>query len=91
MRPPTSTHISEWLIIRIAQMLDKDKDAIDPEVTFSRLGLDSTMSIELLVGLEEWLGVQLDPGLIFDHPTVVMLSTKIASSLYNRQGIRPSS
>jgi acyl carrier protein len=43
-------------------------------MTFARMGLDSANSVFLLVELEDWLGVELTPDLLFEHPTICELA-----------------
>jgi acyl carrier protein len=63
----------------VADMLELAPDDVKPNAKFSRIGLDSAMSVQLAVALEERLGVALTPDVIADHPTisrlVVYLST----------------
>ena len=70
--------ISQACIDSLAETLSISPDRIDPNVKFSRLGLDSGMSVFLLLSLEERLGVTLVPEAIYDNPTVAELSEHIA-------------
>jgi len=70
--------ISQACIASLAETLSIPPDRIDPNVKFSRLGLDSGMSVFLLLSLEERLGVTLVPEAIYDNPTVAELSEHIA-------------
>jgi acyl carrier protein len=63
-------------------------DRIDPDAKFSRLGLDSVNSVTLIIALEEWLGMELDPGLAFDYPTLRKLSEHLADQLSVNPGAR---
>ena len=44
----------------VAEHLDCDKEEITKESTFEALGIDSLDAVELVMKLEEELGVQLD-------------------------------
>ena len=44
----------------VAEHLDCDKDEITRESTFESLGIDSLDAVELVMELEEKLGIQLD-------------------------------
>ncbi len=70
--------ISQACIDSLAETLSISPDRIDPNAKFSRLGLDSGMSVFLLLSLEERLGVTLVPEAIYDNPTVAELSEHIA-------------
>ncbi len=43
------------------------------------MGLDSATSAYFIVELEEWVGVELEPELVDDYPTVAELARHIAS------------
>ena len=70
--------ISQACIDSLAETLRIAPDRIDPNTKFSRLGLDSGLSVFLLLSLEERLGVTLVPEAIYDNPTVAALSEHIA-------------
>jgi acyl carrier protein len=70
--------ISQACIDSLAETLNTTPDRIDPHTKFSRLGLDSGLSVFLLLSLEERLGVTLVPEAIYDNPTVAQLSEHIA-------------
>lgn len=80
MRPqnPTEAAIRDWCVQYLARTLDAPEQAIDPDVKFARLGLDSANSVYLLVELEEWLGLELTPDLVFEHPTISDLARYLA-------------
>jgi acyl carrier protein len=63
----------------LARTLDVPERGIDPEMTFARLGLDSANSVFLIVELEDWLGLELTPDLLFEHPTICELARYLAS------------
>ena len=60
---------------------------IDADVKFARLGLDSANSVYLIVGLEDWLGLELTPDLVFEHPTISDLARYLAKSIAGENGI----
>ncbi len=62
----------------LARTLDVPEQTIGPEVKFVRLGLDSASSVYLIVELEEWLGIELTPDLVFEHPTIAELARYLA-------------
>jgi acyl carrier protein len=62
----------------LARTLDLPEKAIDPDVKFARLGLDSANSVYLIVELEDWLGLELTPDLVFEHPTISELARHLA-------------
>jgi acyl carrier protein len=65
--------LAAWCVAFVADMLELAPSKIDPGVKFSRLGVDSAMSVQLAVALEERLGITLSPDVIADHPTISSL------------------
>ena len=48
------------------------------EARFASLGLDSASSTHLLVELEDWLGIELSPEVVFEYPTIGDLARFLA-------------
>ena len=53
---------------------------------FTRLGLDSAMTVYLLMELEDKLDLELSPETFYDHPTVDALSAHLAEKTAARAG-----
>jgi acyl carrier protein len=70
--------IRDWCVDYLARTLDLPDEQIQPDAKFARLGLDSANSVYLIVELEEWLGLELTPNLLFDHPTISDLARYLA-------------
>jgi acyl carrier protein len=80
---PSEPAIREWCIDYLSRTLDLPGGdlpggRVDPDVEFTRLGLDSASSIHFIVELEEWLGLELTPELIFEHSTIADLARHLA-------------
>ena len=54
--------------------------SIDPDASFSSLGLESIDMVELVAALEEQLNCKLEPELAFNYPTVHSLSKFLINS-----------
>jgi acyl carrier protein len=65
----------------IAEQLHRPAAEIDPDMEFDDFGLDSALVTAMLIELEEWLGVELSPSLVFEEPTLNRLSRAISSQL----------
>ena len=78
----TEAEISSWCMTQLAKTIDNPAIAITPEATFAEMGLDSASSAYFIVELEDWLGLELPPELVFDYPTI----TQLARYLVERQG-----
>ena len=74
----TKEQISAFCVDRLAEHLRVPKEAVDPQAKFSRLGVDSAMTVYLLMDLEEKLDLELSPEVFYDHPTVNDLSDYLA-------------
>ena len=70
--------LTEWCIAFVAEMLERPPSGVDPNMRFSRMGLDSAMGVQLIVALEERLGRELSPDLIADRPTIARLIGHVA-------------
>lgn len=77
-REVTGAEIRAWCIDHIATMLERSAGEIDPNVKFARLGLDSATIINLIIAAEEWLGIEVDPDAVYEHPSVNALSEHLA-------------
>jgi acyl carrier protein len=53
--------VENWIVGRIAELINVDPDAVSRNVQFDTYGIDSAKAIALIVDLEEWL--QLDDEL----------------------------
>jgi acyl carrier protein len=65
--------LTAWCVALVAEMLEAAPDDIN------RLGLDSAMSVQLAVALEERLGIALSPDVIADHPTIAKLVAYVSA------------
>lgn len=68
----------KYCINFVAELLERSPGDIDPKEKFSRIGLDSAMAVQLILALEERLGVELSPDLIEAYPTIARLSAHLA-------------
>jgi acyl carrier protein len=77
-KSPTPAEVQDWLVSYLANLLEIDLDEVDVTVSFDRYGLDSATAIGMTGNLEEWLGYELDPTLIYDYPTIEALAENLA-------------
>jgi acyl carrier protein len=84
---PTEFEIRDWCAKYLARTLDLPDQNIDPDVKFAVLGLDSANSVYLIVELEDWLGLELTPDLVFEHPTISDLAHYLARRIAGENGI----
>ncbi|MDQ0115564.1 beta-ketoacyl synthase N-terminal-like domain-containing protein [Paenibacillus harenae] len=50
---------------------------LDENLEFGEFGVDSILLADLVKKIEEWLGIQLDPGALLENPTLHMLSSHL--------------
>ena len=75
----TKDEISAFCVDQLAEILHVPKDGIDRRSSFARLGLDSAMSVYLVIELEEKLKIELDTDALADHPTIEALASYLAA------------
>lgn len=75
---PSESAIAEWCLEHIRQTVGDPSIAVAPDITFAEMGLDSATSAYFIVELEEWLGRELDPELLVEHPTIATLVRHLA-------------
>lgn len=73
--------IQSWSKVYLAEILNTTPEKIDPSLDMDSLGLDSTVAVAYIMSLEEQVGVELMPELLFDFPTVKGLSEHIVNEL----------
>lgn len=78
---PTATDIQAWLISYLAELLKIQPDEIEVTIPFERYGLSSSQGMSLIGDLEEWLGCNLAPPLVYEYPTIETLAQHIAEEL----------
>jgi phthiocerol/phenolphthiocerol synthesis type-I polyketide synthase D len=76
---PTEADIRDWCVRCVANILEVPVNEISAQDKFARLGLDSASSVHLVVALEEWLGIEIAPETVADHPTIAALARHVAA------------
>jgi acyl carrier protein len=72
--------LERWLIARIAALANQGRDEIDVSLPFSSYALDSVATVGLTGDLEDLLGIELPPTLLWDYPNIRMLARHLAPS-----------
>jgi acyl carrier protein len=80
----TKQEISTFCVDQLAEILRIPKEQVDVNAKFTRLGLDSAMTVYLLMELEDRLNLELSPDTFYDHPTVDDLSAHLAEKVTAR-------
>ena len=80
----TKDQISAFCVDQIAAILRIPKDTVGTGMKFSRLGLDSAMTVYLQMELEDKLNLEIAPETFYDHPSIVALSAHLAEKVAAR-------
>jgi acyl carrier protein len=75
----TEAELVDWCVQFVAELLERAPRDVDPQARFSRVGVDSTMAVQLIVALEDKLRLALPPDLILDYPSISRLSAHLAT------------
>jgi len=69
--------VEEWLVSRVAAALGVPAAQIDAHEVLTRYGLGSIEAMAVVGDLEEWLGLSIDPALLWDHPTIAAVAAQV--------------
>lgn len=76
--PQTAEDIQDWLVDQLAGRIRVNPDDIDVSAPFESFALESADALVLLNQLEQWLGFPIPPVLIWNYPTIELLSQRLA-------------
>jgi acyl carrier protein len=77
----TNKTICDWIVAWLANELTIPAETIDPSQTFETYGACSLTIVTMTGDLEDWLGREVDPTLVYDHPTIDALSVRLANAV----------
>jgi len=78
--PDLSKHaIQNMLVEKLAVAMKVDPSKVDVKEPFSEYALDSVAALRVVGQLEETLGRQLEPTLLYDYPDIESLSEHLAA------------
>ena len=72
--PHSAADIQVWFINYLSQLTQIDPQAIDIRESFENYSLGSVEALTLSGDLENWLGVELSPMLLYSYPTIEALA-----------------
>ena len=75
--------IRAWLLDKLRRELHAD-GPLDGSCPLADYGLESRSAIGVTADLEDWLGVELDPTMFFDYPTIDELARFLKDELDDR-------
>lgn len=74
----TKQAIQHWLSSYLSEQLLIEPQEIDIQLPLEDYGLDSVEMLSLTGALEDWLGYQLSPDLVYEYPTIKELARHLA-------------
>ena len=80
-REVSAEDIMAWCIDFISEQLHIPKAQIDVDTEFDEFGLDSALVTAMLIEMEEWLGIELSPSIVFEEPTLRKLGRALSGQL----------
>ncbi len=81
MNTVNSAMIQEWLVQTLAEDLGFEAEEIDTNRPFAEYGLDSIAAVTMAGDLEDWLGLELPPTLLWDYPEIETLAQYLADAM----------
>jgi acyl carrier protein len=73
--------VQQWLTDYLAALLGEPSGAVDTRLSFESHGLDSAAAVSLVADLEDWTGLELDPTIVYEYPTVAELTDFLVARL----------
>ncbi|NUA43758.1 Polyketide synthase PksR [Dickeya solani] len=80
----TQEYITTCVINGLVSTVNLSSEQIDEQVAFSNFGIDSILSVNFVNQVNQALGINLNPALLYDYTTVETLSAHIALTCADR-------
>ncbi len=84
--PTDPAQLQGWLVDRVAEYLPDLSEPVDAHRDLGEYGLDSIAVVAFAADVEERLGTAVDPGAIWDRPTIARLAEYLAAELADPVG-----
>ena len=81
---PTADEIARFIRMELARKLNIEEAEIDQDTPFVDLGMSSRDAIALIGRLEDQLGLDIEPSIAWDHPTIAAMSGHLVAVAANR-------
>ncbi|MBJ7899313.1 MAG: phosphopantetheine-binding protein [Cyanobacteria bacterium RI_101] len=79
--PPIAETIKVWLVEWMAKELEMPADEINTSQSLLDYSLSSMTAMMLVGSLEDWLGLEIVPTLVWDYPTIDDLVAYLAEEV----------
>lgn len=74
----SQSEIEQWICRYLRELVGVGEGDLDRDRRFDKMGLDSASAVALVGDIEDQLGIEIDPTLPYDHPTIASLAGKLA-------------
>ncbi|MEH1834782.1 MAG: amino acid adenylation domain-containing protein, partial [Nostoc sp.] len=81
--------IEAWLLAKIGEYLQVSPVEIDIRQPLAQYGLNSLAAVRISGELQEWLGREFSPTLLYDYPTLEGLARHLADETSASEGFAP--
>ena len=68
-----------WLVNYITTVLDRADDGVPTDQTFDTYGFDSVELVLMIGVMDDELGIEVDPAMLFEHPSIDALARAYSS------------
>lgn len=78
----TSTEIADWIVGRIVFYGKVAEDSFTVDTPLSDVGLDSIYALSLCADIEDTYGLEVEPDIYEEFPTIRLLADGLAARLH---------
>lgn len=82
--PPTRAGIEAWLRDVVVELTGLPAVSVDVRAKLARFGVDSATALIITDMLIDWLGVDLDPTLLYENDTIEALANYLERRVKER-------
>ncbi len=79
LTPPRGGALRDWLVEKVAALLELPAAEIDPHAPLQSLGLDSLAAVTLSGELSDHLHRPVEPTIVYSHPTIAALTAHFSA------------
>jgi len=73
----TQKEIEDWMVKYVSNLCDIMLEKVSTTVPLRKYGLDSATAVTLSGDLMDWLKCDIDPSLLYEHPTIEKAAQEI--------------
>jgi acyl carrier protein len=81
---PSYAEVELWLRSTVAELRGVNASEVDIQARFARFGIDSAAALIITDMLSEWLALELESTLLYEHDTIEQLARYLAARVATR-------